>query len=258
MNLAKVLNLTRPLMSFDLESTGVDPYTARIVQIAITMHYPTKEPIRWQSLVNPCMPIPAGATAVHHITDEMVANAPKFADNAVTLASKLINVDYAGYNILSYDLPLLRAEFKRALVEWNWENTDSRVIDVFRLHQNLNPRNLAAAYKQYVDPRGFEGAHEAGADVLATEQVLAAQLESVKTLPRDVIALAAYLCPPVPGAVDRTGKLIKKNGVTCFNFGKKYNGRPVIEADAGFIRWFLENDFPDDAKDIVRSLREKV
>jgi len=248
-NLARVLKLERPLAVLDLETTGLDPATARIWQIAITKHYPDKDPVRWVSLVDPTIEVPAEATKDHAAVNERIGleKPHKFNEMAPVLVKTLVKVDWAGFNV-TYDLKVLRAEMRRAHVEWDWEKNESHVVDALRLFQILFPRNLQAAYKEFVDPGGFEDAHDAGADVAATEKVLAAQVEGWDHVPRTIPELAAFCFPTPAGAVDKGGKFIWANGEVVVNFGGKHRGKPLRMVETGYLEWIIKNDFADDVK----------
>lgn len=248
LNLAELLHLERPLAVIDLETTGFDPQTQRIAQIAVTVHYPHREPIAWSSLINPEMSIPVETTKVHGIRDADVAGKPTFRQIAASLAPKILNVDIAGYNV-TFDIGFLRAEMKRCNVEWSWAGY---MIDSWQIFKRQFPHNLTNAYKQYVDREGFADAHQAANDVTATEQVLAGQLNQHKDLPRDVKALSEYCFPPKPNAIDTEGKIIWHNEEACIAFGK-HAKKPLRLLERGYMQWILDNDFPQDVKEIIRS-----
>lgn len=246
MNLATIIKLERPLACCDVESTGVSTENDRIIQIAITIHYPDKDPIPWTHLVNPGMPIPPEAMAIHHITDAMVKDAPTFRTMAPKLAKVLQNIDYVGYNVL-FDLKIIHAEMQRASTPWDYEG--AAIVDAHRIYQILEPRDLTSAYKRYVG-KERQDAHDAGVDVRDTEDVLAGQLTLFSHLPRSVAELAALCWPRPADAVDGTGKIVWRAGVACIGFGKKYNGIPLKSVDKGYLKWMLAGDFPADTKRI--------
>lgn len=246
-NLAEALSLTRNLGVFDCESTGINPEQDRIVQIAITMHYPNKPPVSWQSYVNPTIPIPPEATDIHHITDEMVASALPFAAMAPKLAKSLSNVDFAGFNV-SFDLKLLQAEMNRSRQPWSYEG--AAILDAHRIYQINSPRTLSAAYREFCDKEPT-GAHDAAYDVAITEEVLVAQLKAYPDIPRDVAALHTYCWPRPDNAIDRAGKIVWRGTDACLSFGKKFNGVPLRQVDRGYLQWILGQDFPKDTKRIV-------
>jgi DNA polymerase-3 subunit epsilon len=236
-----LLRLEKNLAVLDCESTGLDSEKDRIIQLAITIHYPSHDPIAWSSLVNPGIPIPQN---VHGLTDADVKDAPTFARIAPALAPKLLNVDIAGHHV-DFDIAFLRAEFKRANVDWPWNGV---VIDTLSIFRKKEPHSLANAYKRFVNPEGFTDAHDAGADVTATGEVLAAQLNEYQDLPRDVQQLSAWC---FPGRLDAGGKFKMINGVATCCFGKKWNGRAMKDIDVGFFDWILGNDFPADVKHLA-------
>ncbi len=246
-NLALHLNLTRSLTCFDVETTGVGE-DDRIIQLGITKHYPEgKEPVRWVSLVNPEMPIPPEVSRVHGITDDNVAKAPKFADIVHSLVRALTHTDFLGHGV-TFDLKKIRGECRRVGIDWNWETSDSRVIDTLRLRQVTMPNDLSTCYQDITGEK-LDNAHDAGIDVMATEIVLAGQLERY-SLPRNIAELAAVCWPKKADWIDATGKLVWRNGEACLGFGK-HNGKPLKNCDKGYLSWILGQDFPSDFKTII-------
>jgi DNA polymerase-3 subunit epsilon len=239
-NLATLLRLTKPLAVLDCESTGLDPEKDRIIQLAITIHYEHRDPIAWASLVNPGIPIPQN---VHGLTDADVKDAPTFARIAPALAPKLLNVDIAGYHV-TFDIAFLRVEFRRCNVDWPWAGT---IIDGLQVFRKKEPHSLVNAYKRYVDPNGFGSAHDAGADVAATADVLLAQLKAYPDLPRNVEQLSAYC---FPGRLDASGKFRMVNGVAICTFGK-HKDKALKDVPRDYLDWLLANDFPADVKTIA-------
>ena len=250
--LNQILALERPLVVLDLEATGSNPMTDRIVQIAITMYRPDKDPIEWVQVINPLVPIPVESARVHKITDEIAAKEKPLRDIAAELARKaLTNVDFCGHNVM-FDLRLLRAEMQRCSVPWDWEKNGSKVIDTLRIYQIVDPRTLGAAYERFCK-KTLEGAHDAGVDVRATVEVLAAQLTEYPNIPRTVPELAAHCFPQRKDAVDRGGKIVWRNGVACIGFGK-YGGQSLevlSRTNKGYLQWILKGDFAPDVKKIV-------
>ena len=250
--LHQILTLERPLVVIDLEATGSNPLTDRIVQIAITMYRADKDPIEWVQVINPEMTIPAETIAVHRITNEMAAEAPTLRSMAAELARKaLTNVDFSGHNV-TFDLRLLRAEMQRCSVPWDWEKNGSLIVDTLRIYQIVDPRTLTAAYQRFCK-KPLEGAHDAGVDVRATTEVLMAQLEEFPNIPRTVPELAAYCFPRRADSIDRGGKIVWKNGVACIGFGK-YGGQSLevlSKTNKGYLNWILKSDFPPDMKKII-------
>ncbi len=244
------LELTRPLAFFDIESTGIVPQRDRIVEIAVLKLRPDGSSQSNVRRLNPGIPIPPGATAIHGITDADVADCPQFADIADKLASYLADCDLGGYNVTGFDIPLLEAEFKRAGVDFSFAGR--KVVDVYNIFCKLYPRTLSAVYKFFCG-KELEGAHGASADTDATLEVLLAQLERHPELPTDVAGLADFSDQTDPDAIDRTRRFKWSGGEATVNFSK-YAGRTlreVSENDPGFLRWIVRSDFPDDVKEIA-------
>ena len=242
------LKLRRPIVFFDLETTGTNITTDRIVEISLIKIIPghENEPIVKTRRVNPGMHIPEEATAVHHITDEDVANEPSFRQIAHSLAELMSGCDIAGFNSNRFDVPLLDEEFQRAGVDFDFHK--ARFIDVQTIFHKLEPRNLTAAYRFYCD-KELIGAHGAAADTKATYEVLLAQLEKYDELPGDVDELAKFSSQN--NNVDLIGRIVRDaQGCEIINFGK-YKGRVVAEvlaSDPGYYSWILQGDFPSDTK----------
>jgi DNA polymerase III subunit epsilon len=240
------LALERPLAILDLETTGLEPKEARIVEISILKLMPDGSAETRTRRVNPGVPIPAGATETHHITDADVADCPRFERIAQGVVEFLDGCDLCGFNLRRYDLKVLCAELKRAGLDL--PICDRAVIDTLAIYHEREKRDLAAALRFYCG-REHEGAHAAEADVLATLEILDAQLERYGDLPRTVAGLHDHLREP--GSVDFEGKFLRRpDGVTVFNFSD-HKGKPVDEVarvNPGFLRWMLGKDFMDDAK----------
>ncbi|MBE6355752.1 MAG: 3'-5' exonuclease [Lentisphaerae bacterium] len=247
------LQLTRPLAFFDIESTGVVPQRDRIVEISVMKVMPDGSSRTTTRRLNPGMPIPPGATAIHGISDADVADCPQFADIADKLLAYLDGCDLAGYNIQGFDVPLLENEFKRVGLDFNTANR--KIVDAYNLFCKLYPRTLTAAYKFFCG-KDLEGAHGAAADTAATFEVLMGQLAKHAELPRNVDELAAYSDMTDPDAVDRNRRFKWNGDEVMVNFGK-YAGRSlrdIAENEPGFLRWIIKSDFPDD----VRAIAEKA
>ncbi len=255
---AMKLQLTRPLVFFDLETTGLNIGTDRIVEICYYKIFPDREPEENCIRVKPTqvllgqevqMHIPEEASAVHHITDEDVKDCPTFREIAEDVANVFRGADIAGYNSNHYDVPLLAEEFLRAGVQIDLKK--SRMIDAFTIFQKHEPRNLTAAYKFYCQ-KDLEGAHSANADTLATYEVLMAQLERYDDVPATVDELHKYTSGNTPCA-DFAGRIgYDKEGVEIFNFGK-YKGmrvEDVFRRDPGYYGWLQNTDFPQYTKNV--------
>jgi DNA polymerase III subunit epsilon len=245
------LRLDRPLVVFDLEATGLNKRTDRIVAIALVRYEPVGTAEQVSYLLNPGIPIPEEATAIHGIADADVKDAPTFAEMAEILAGHFAGADLAGYNLLGYDIPLLAEEFSRANRPFSIEGR--RVLDAQRIFFRNEPRDLSAALRYYCGET-HESSHDALGDVLATIRVLAGQFRKYPELPVDLDALNEYCDPRDPSWVDRAGRLKWAKGEVVFNFGK-FQGqslRDAVATDPNFITWLLRSDFPDDTKQIVR------
>lgn len=242
------LQLKRPIVFFDLETTGVNITKDRIVEISIIKVMPGEEdtPVVKTRRINPEMHIPEEATAVHHITDADVANEPTFRQVARSLADFMRGCDIAGFNSNRFDVPLLDEEFQRVGVDFDFHK--ARFIDVQTIFHKKEERNLTAAYRFYCG-KPLEGAHGAAADTMATFEVLLAQLERYDDLPCDVEGLSRFSSHN--NNVDFMGRLIYDDkGRETINFGK-YKGQPaadVLAKDQGYYSWIMQGDFPSDTK----------
>lgn len=244
------LNLTRPLVFFDLETTSRDIQLARIVEISLLKLFPDNHEVIHTMLINPGIPIPSDATDVHHITDEDVANQPIFADRAAFLLEILNGSDFCGYNLLKFDLPILRMEFLRNNIPF--DITGISLIDPMRIFMKNEPRDLTSALKFYCN-ESLEDAHSAEADIIATKKVLIAQIERYTDLPPTVKELSDYSTEGSRRYADITGKLTyDENNEIVFAFGK-HKGKKIID-NPDYCKWILGADFPNDTKQIIRNI----
>lgn len=252
------LQLKRPIVFFDLETTGINITKDRIVEISIIKVSPGQEdsPVVKTRRINPEMHIPEEATAVHHITDEDVANEPTFRQVARSLADFMRGCDIAGFNSNRFDVPLLDEEFQRAGVDFDFHK--ARFVDVQTIFHKMEPRNLTAAYRFYCD-KELVGAHGAAADTMATFEVLLAQLERYSDLPANVEELAKFSSQN--NNVDFMGRLVyDDNGREIINFGK-YKGRvaeEVLAQDPGYYSWILNGDFAQNTKSCFTRIRLRM
>jgi len=244
------LELSRPLIVFDLETTGLDTSSDRIVELGLVRIRPDggRESRSW--LVNPGRPIPRDAIAVHGISDEDVAAAPCWEDIASEVFDCFAGCDVSGFNVERFDLPMLVREFDRARIDF--PPADMRVIDSFTLFLRREPRNLAAAVALYCG-REHGGAHRAVADAEAAAEVLLGQLERYSDLPRDVAGLADECQRKDPSWVDAAGKLAWLGEEVVLTFGKHARRplRTLVDAEKDYLAWVLDADFPDDTKAII-------
>lgn len=245
--LTDVLVLARPLIGLDLETTGVNPQTSRIVELALEIMVPGKDTKEYRTLVNPGIPIPKEASDIHHITDDMVQDAPPFEALADRLLKGFSGSDFAGYNV-RFDLRIMAAEFRRAKRVWDYE--DARVIDGFRLWQIAEGRSLEHAVKRWLPGEDLEGdAHSALYDVKMATRIIAAELRGCSTLPRD-LQMLHDLCSP--GWFDAEGKLQWKNGELCFSFGE-HKDKPLRSVPRGYLDWITKKDFSEKIKQVCRA-----
>ncbi|QQS34786.1 MAG: 3'-5' exonuclease [Ignavibacteriales bacterium] len=244
------LVLTRPLVFFDLETTGTDISQDRIVEISILKLHPDSREETLTTKVNPGIPIPTGATAVHGITDKDVADKPTFSALASALLEILDGSDLCGYNLLKFDFPLLRMEFARYGVEF--DITGIRLIDPMRIFMKKEPRDLTSALKFYCNEE-LTDAHTAEADTIAAKKILLSQTEKYSDLPTDVEGLSNYTTEGQKRNADITGKLIfNETNEIVYNFGKHIGKKVTTHPD--YAAWMLNSDFPADTKTILRNL----
>ena len=253
------LNLTRPLIFFDLETTGVNIHTDRIVEISCVKVKPDGTYTEYVQRLNPEMPIPAAATAVHHISDADVKDMPRFSDIAPGLMRAFDDCDIAGFNSNKFDIPLLMKEFERAGMQFSIKGR--RLVDVQTIYHRLEQRTLSAAYKFYCG-KNLDGAHSAMADTLATYEVLKAQLDrypETDEFGNDVDKLAHFSIQG--GNLDLGGRISRnEQGEAIFNFGK-YKGRSVAETfrkEPSYYSWMMQGDFAKDTKDIITEIYVKT
>jgi len=249
------LQLDRPLVVFDLETTGVDVANDRIVELAAAILLPGggRETKTW--LINPERLIPPGATKVHGISDADVADAPTFADLGGELAAIFDGADLSGFNAERFDVPLLRAEFAR--IGRTFPTPGTHILDSHTIFVKREPRNLAAAVTFYCG-RSLDGAHRAEADAVAAADVLLGQLERYPDLPREVGALYEALHPTDPNSVDASGKLAWHDGQAVLTFGKHRDRslQELVKSEPDYLRWVLGKDFPDDTRHIISEALE--
>jgi len=247
------LKLKRPIVFFDLETTGVDTAHDRIVEISMIKIMPDGERIVKTRKLNPEMHIPEAATAVHGITDEDVKDCPRFAQVAKSLAQFLTGCDFGGVNSNRFDMPVLVEEFLRAGVDVDFKRR--RFVDVQNIFHKMEQRTLVAAYKFYCD-KDLTDAHSAEADTLATYEVLKAQLDRYPELENDIDALADFSSRGE--TADYAGRIVYDDkGSEVFGFGK-YKGRRVediLEQDPSYYTWMMNGDFPLYTKKVITEIR---
>ncbi len=261
------LNLTKDLIFFDIESTGLHVLKDRIIQLAM-IKYPAdgSEPEELDMLINPGIPISEEAMSVHGILPSDVANKPTFQQVADKIEAFIGDADLCGYNSNRFDIPMLMEEFAR--VGKRLDMTNRRTIDVQRIFYKMEPRTLAAAYRYYCN-KSIDNAHDALADVRATVEVLDGQLRMYAgqdLVPEEGEVVKTPVVPDVGALHEFTNDLkiidatqrLKYNheGVVVFNFGK-YKGKPVAETlyqDKQYYHWMLEKEFSIQVKEIIKDL----
>ncbi len=260
------LNLTRPLIVFDLETTGVNVGKDRIVEIALLKIFPDGTEKARRHLVNPGIPIPNEAYQIHGISNENVKNEPYFRDLAGDLIAFIDNSDLAGYNSLKFDVPLLVEEFLRAGFEFDLKNR--YLVDVQNIFHKMEPRTLKAAYKFYC-AQELINAHSAEADTQATYEILKAQLdryenveytekEGVTSVPvvNNIKSLSTF--STYHQFADLVGHLaLNDKGEEVFNFGK-YKNRLVSEVftiEPSYYDWMMKSDFPLSTKKVITAVK---
>lgn len=247
------LNLKNPLIIFDLETTGMNISTDRIIEISYLKIHPNGKEEGKTMRLNPGMPIPQEVTAIHGITDEDVANAPTFASIAKNLAQEIEGNDLAGYNSNRFDIPLLAEEFLRAEVDIDLMRR--KFIDVQTIFYKKEPRTLSAAFKFYCDS-DLENAHSAEADTRATYEVLKAQLDRYSDLENDVAFLSKFSA--FTRNADFAGRIVyDDNDAEVFNFGK-YKGQKVVDVfkkDPSYYGWIMQGDFTLHTKKVITNVK---
>lgn len=247
------LKLNRPLCFFDLETTGIDVARDRVVEISIVKIYPNgnQESRTW--LVNPTIPIPPQATAVHGISNEKVANEPTFKELAPQIHAMIKDSDLAGYNSDRFDIPLLAEELLRAEVDFDMKNRVA--VDVQTIFHKKEERTLSAAYRFYCN-QTLDNAHSAEADTKATYEILKAQLDRYPDLPNDVKALSEYTTRKK--AVDFAGFIaLDDKGQEIFTFGKHKGAlvEDVFDKEPGYFGWIQGADFPLYTKKVLTGIK---
>jgi DNA polymerase-3 subunit epsilon len=238
------LKLNRPLAFIDLETTGLNLTNDRIVEISILKMFPDQRREIMTQRINPGIKISAEATSIHGITNDDVKDEPMFSQVAGTLNNFIANSDLSGYNIVKFDLPLLVEEFLRAEVDFNIEGR--KVIDVMNIYKMMEKRDLSTAYRFYCD-KEIENRHSAEGDIIATQEVLLAQIEKYEELTGSVDHLYDFTGKPLESMIDMASRIVlnsKKEPV--FNFGK-YKDKTlyeVFEKDPSYYHWMLKSEFP--------------
>lgn len=247
------LNLKRSIAFIDLETTGINVSSDRIVELSVLKISPNGKEEWMSTRVNPGMPIPPKSTAIHGIKDEDVAKSPTFKEVAKKLAMFLEGCDLSGYNAIKFDIPVLAEEFLRVNVDFSF--TKRRYVDVQVIFHKKEQRTLSAAYLFYCK-KDLEGAHGSKADTAATYEILKSQLDRYKDLENDVEKLADF--SSFNSNVDFAGRIIlDENGIEVFNFGK-HKGKPVkvvFNEEPAYYSWMMNGEFPLYTKKVLTEIK---
>jgi DNA polymerase III subunit epsilon len=247
------LNLKRPIAFLDLETTGINVSTDRIVELSVLKISPNGKEEWMSTRVNPEMTIPPKSTAIHGIKDEDVVKSPTFKEIARNLATFLEGCDLAGYNAIKFDIPVLAEEFLRVNIDFSF--IKRKYVDVQVIFHKKEQRTLSAAYQFYCK-KDLEGAHGSKADTAATYEILKSQLDRYKDLENDVEKLAVF--SSFNNNVDFAGRIIlDENGVEVFNFGK-HKGKPVevvFNEEPAYYSWMMNGEFPLYTKKVLTEIK---
>lgn len=249
------LKLHKPLCIFDLETTGINIGKDRIVEICILKVFPdaSRESKTW--IVNPEMPIPEASSLIHGIYDKDVADAPTFREIAPKVMAMIKDSDLGGFNSNRFDIPVLAEEMLRADIDFDLSK--HRFVDAQTIFFKKEPRNLGAAYQFYCN-KTLENAHSAEADVMATFEVLDAQIGKYEDVPNEIAELSEYSFHNK--SADLAGFIgFDENACEIFNFGK-YKGQKVLEVfrkDLGYYSWLQNADFPLYTKKVFTKIQLK-
>jgi len=273
-----LLNLTRPLIVLDCETTGTDTQKDRIVEFAFQAWNTNGLEKEFRTLINPGIPMPKGAEGVHGITDAVLNSCstcgqpdadhtmtlldgslgvtshafkpwPKFKQIAKAIATGFVNCDFAGKHV-RFDLSIIAAEMAREGVEWNYVN--AAIVDADRLEQLGDPRSLTHLVKKHLDEDMGSEAHTALGDVQWTTKLIVGQLKAYPCLPRDLDALHRAQWP---GWIDGSGKFKFVDGKPCFAQWGKYAGKAMRGVPLDYYDWILKQDFPADVKALARNAK---
>jgi DNA polymerase III subunit epsilon len=251
-----MLKLTRPIAFIDLETTGVNLSSDRIVEIAIVKIMPDGSRVSKRKILNPTIPIPQSSSDIHGITDEMVKDAPTFRQSANEIKQFLENCDLGGYNSNRFDIPMLMEEFLRA--EMDVDLSDRRMVDVQHIFYSMEPRTLSAAYRFYC-AKELVNAHSAEVDINATIEVLLAQLGRYNQLGDTVDSILSAIGEDK--IVDYARRFcFDDKGVEIFNFGK-FKGKTVadvLRTEPQYYDWMMKGDFPMHTKKKLTELLNRT
>ncbi|MFO7869090.1 MAG: 3'-5' exonuclease [Bacteroidales bacterium] len=247
------LNLSKPIIFFDLETTGINIVSDKIIEISLLKVFPDQHEEKLTYKINPERPIPPQSSEIHKIYDEDVKNAPTFKEVGKKIAAFMKDCDIAGYNSNKFDIPLLAEEFYNASIEFDWSK--SNCVDVHVLFLKKEPRTLSAAYKFYCN-KDLENAHSADADTYATYEILKSQLDTYPDMQNDIHFLSDFTSHNKN--VDFAGRIIyNAQKEEIFNFGK-YRGQvvaKVFQKDPNYYNWMMNGEFHSHTKQVITQIK---
>ena len=250
------IKLTRPIACFDLETTGINVATDRIVEISILRVQPDGNKDSLTRRINPTIPISKESSEVHGIYESDISNQPTFKELAPEIIEFLYNCDLSGFNCNRFDVPLFMEEILRSGHEFDIETR--KIIDVQTIFHKMEKRTLEAAYKFYCD-KTIENAHSAEADTTATFEILDAQIIRYNDLVNDIDSLAAF--STFHKNIDLMGRIVEnEDGIAVFNFGKN-KGRSVEDIllnEPGYYGWMMNGDFPLYTKKVLSDIKQRI
>jgi len=253
-----MIKLKKPIVFFDLETTGVSIGNDKVIQIAITKVFPNGDVVSKSKLINPGILIPKEATDVHGITDEMVKDSPTFKQIAKALSEEFDGCDLGGFNSDNFDIPLLSSEFEKCGIEF--PNPESTPIDVLKIERIINSHKLGETFKRYTG-KELENSHDASVDTEATRVVFELQLpkliEIIKSQDEEFQGeltpeIIDKFCQGDEQRFDFAGKTYFKDDVVYWSFGKNKD-KPVLD-DRSYLNWVLSSEFPLETKNKLKSL----
>ena len=251
------IKLERPLAFFDLETTGLDISSDRIIEISILKLFPNGKKISKTWLINPEITIPKESTLIHGITNEQVKNSPKFNDISIEVKNMLVDADLAGYNSNKFDIPLLMEEFIRCKVDFNLK--EKKKIDIQNIFHKMEKRDLTTAYNFYCSKK-LANAHSAESDTKATYEILISQIDKYKNLENNVNFLDNF-SNIGEKFIDAAGFVrMNDNNEEIFSFGKYKNRslKEVFNKNPGYFSWIKNANFPIYTKNIVNDIINKI
>lgn len=251
------LSLEKPIIFFDLESTGIEVNEDQIVEICAIKYMPDGTTEKYYSLIKPTCKIRPEAIAVHGITEEKIADAPMFKDVAQDIFNFFDGCDLGGYNLIRFDVPLLIEEFFRVQIKYN--PLKCSIIDVYKIIQEMEPRNLTTMYKYYTG-KNLENAHTAEADIFATIGIFEEQIKRYTHVNPDIKSWANVTRSLPDGyvVVDFQGNFKCKDGKYYYNFGKKHKNEEVTLSNISYLDWMINGQFSYNTRNVAKLLKDKV